>query len=177
MGFMDYMVKRQVTESNEIYPPFGVYGGTYANADQDYKAFRTNDMEDDAIYIIKANAPINTAMYSIVQSQLESGKIKFLIEQRIAKNKLLGKKIGRDMTPQQREEYLMPFTLTDILKTEMLNLREENEGINILLKPATRSIGHDKFSSLAYGIYYIREVEDSKRRDRSRRFSEMMFIS
>jgi hypothetical protein len=49
-----------------------------------------------------------------------------LQEERIAKNKLLGTKIGQNMTPEQRAEYLKPFTLTDILKDEMLNLREEN---------------------------------------------------
>jgi hypothetical protein len=33
IGLMDYMVKRQITEDGEMYPPFGVYGGTYADAD------------------------------------------------------------------------------------------------------------------------------------------------
>jgi hypothetical protein len=30
------------------------------------------------------------------------------------------------MTPEERDEYLRPFKLTSILKSEMLNLREEN---------------------------------------------------
>jgi hypothetical protein len=38
------------------------------------------------------------------------------------------------MTPEQRTDYLKPFNYTSILKEEMLNLREENEGINIILK-------------------------------------------
>jgi hypothetical protein len=38
------------------------------------------------------------------------------------------------MTPEQRKEYLIPYSLTSILKEEMLNLREENEGVNIILK-------------------------------------------
>jgi hypothetical protein len=59
----------------------------------------------------------------------------------------------------------------------MLNLREENEGINIKLKPANRHIGHDKFSSLIYAIYYIREIEDNKRKRGSRRFSDYMFLT
>ena len=37
------------------------------------------------------------------------------------------------MTPEQRAEYLKPFNLTSILKEEMMNLREENEGVNIIL--------------------------------------------
>lgn len=175
-GLMDFMVIRQKTEDGSEYPPFGVLGGTYADADQEYKKFRTNDTEDDAIWIVKANAPINTAIYSTVQSQIESGKIKFLVEQRIAKNKLLGKKVGQNMTPEQRDDYLFPFSLTDILKEEMLNLREETEGVNILLKQANKNMGHDKFSALAYGIYYIREVEDSKNKKKRAKFSQMMFM-
>jgi len=38
------------------------------------------------------------------------------------------------MTPEKRAEYLKPFSLTSILKEEMMNLREENEGVNIILK-------------------------------------------
>jgi hypothetical protein len=38
------------------------------------------------------------------------------------------------MTPEQRNEYLKPYVLTTILKEEMMNLREEHEGVNIILK-------------------------------------------
>jgi hypothetical protein len=46
------------------------------------------------MYIIKANAPINTAAHTIIKSQMESGKIKLLIGDIEAKNKLLGTKMG-----------------------------------------------------------------------------------
>ena len=176
IGLMDYMVKRQDRGDGDEYPPFGVYGGTYEGADQEFKKFRTNDTEDDAIYVIKANAPINTEAYSAVQSSLESGKIKFLVDQRTAKNKLLGLKKGQGMSPEQRDEYLMPFSLTDILREEMLNLREDNEGVNIILKKANKNIKSDKFSALAYGIYYIREEEDSKKRKRFN-VKDLMFLN
>lgn len=177
VGLMDYMVKRQIVSDDEIYPPFGVYGGTYEGAEQEYKKYRTDDTEDDAIYVIKANAPIDTTAYSIIQSQIESGKIKFLIDSRTAKIKLLGKKLGQAMTPEQRDEYLLPFTLTDILREELLNLREENEGINIRLKQANRRIGRDKFTSLLYGLYYIREIEDNRHKKKKGRISDFMFLS
>jgi hypothetical protein len=52
------------------------------------------------------------------------------------------------MTPEERATYLKPYTLTSILRDEMLNLREENEGVNIILKQANRHIKKDKFSAL-----------------------------
>ena len=79
------------------------------------------------------------------------------------------------MTPEQRAEYLKPFTLTSILKEEMLNLREENEGVNIILKRANSRIQKDKFSAFEYGLYYIKLEEDSKRKRKKFRASEFMF--
>ena len=81
------------------------------------------------------------------------------------------------MKPEERAEYLKPFTLTSILREEMLNLREENEGVNIILKQANKSVSKDKFSALEYGLYYIKQEEDNKRRRRGKRFSEYMFMT
>ena len=49
-------------------------------------------------------------------------------------------KLGQNMDNDKRAEYLKPFTLTTILREQMLNLVEENEGVNIILKQASRSI-------------------------------------
>ena len=81
------------------------------------------------------------------------------------------------MTPEKRAEYLKPFTLTSILKEEMMNLREENEGINIILKQANKSIKKDKFSAAEYGLLYIKQEEESKKRKKKFKVTDMMFIS
>ena len=46
------------------------------------------------MYLIKANAPINTEAHTYVQTQMSSGKIKFLIDENQAKTKLLSTKAG-----------------------------------------------------------------------------------
>ena len=161
IGLIDYMVKKQVdSDTNDVYPDFGIY-----NDDENYyKQYRTDITEQDAIYIIKANAPINTEAHANAQAQLSSGKVKMLIDERVAKTKLLGTKIGQNMKPEERAEYLKPFTLTSILKEEMLNLREENEGINIILKQFNKGIRKDKFSAFEYGLYYIKQEEENKKK-------------
>lgn len=173
IGLLDYLIKKQVDQNGEIYPDFGVYN----DEDGYYKKYRTNETVLDAIYALKANAPINTEAYSIVQSQIETGRIKFLIDERTAKQKLLNTKVGKAMTPEQRNEYLLPFQLTSILKEEMLNLREENEGINIILKQASKSIKKDKFSALCYGMYYIKQEEESKKRKKKFVAKDWMFMN
>lgn len=163
IGLLDYLVKPQVTEDEEL-PDFGVYN----DAEKFYKKFQTKACEYDAIYVIKANAPINTEAHSIVRSDIETGKVKFLIDERTAQNKLMGTKVGQAMTPEQRNEYLTPFTLTSILREEMLNLREDNEGVNIILKRSSKKIGKDKFSAFEYGLYYIKQEEESKKRKKKK---------
>lgn len=173
IGLLDFLVKPQIESSGDIIPDFGVYN----DEEKFYKKYQTANCELDAIYALKANAPINTEAHTIIQSTLESGKIKFLIDERVAKNKLLGTKMGAAMTPEQREEYLKPFKLTGILKEEMLNLREENEGVNIILKQANKGIKKDKFSALEYALYYIKQEEDSRKKKKKFNVKDFMFLS
>ena len=174
IGLIDYMIKQQIdSATGDIYPPFGVY-----NDDEGYyKKYRTPNTEQEAMFIVKANAPLNTEAHSNVQAQLNSGKLKFLIEERVAKAKLLDTKIGQNMTPEQRNERLMPFKLTDILRDEMLNLREENEGINIILKQANKRVKKDKFSAFEYGLYYIKLEEAKKKKKKRFEAKDWLFMN
>lgn len=174
IGLVDFMVKDQIDpETGELLPNFGV-----SNDEENfYKQFRTADTEIDAMYLIKANAPINTEAHSYVQTQLSSGKIKFLIDENQAKVKLMSTKMGQQMDNDKRADYLKPFTLTTILREQMLNLVEENEGVNIILKQSSRSIKKDKFSAFEYGLYYIKQEEDKKRRRKKRNIADMMFYT
>ena len=173
LPLIDYMVKQQIDENGDTYPDFGV-----VNDDEGYyKKYRTPNTEYDAMFIIKANAPINTECHSNAQAQLASGKVKFLIDERTAREKLLGTVKGQKMKPEERSNYLKPFNLTSILKEEMLNLREENEGINIILKQANRGIGKDKFSSFEYGLYYIKQEEDKKKKKKRFNASDWAFYN
>ena len=178
VGLVDFMVKPQVNpDTLEVMPDFGVYGGTQEDAAQEYKKYRTNSTEQDALYLIKASAPINTEAHTIARSNLSSGKVKFLIDERVAKQKLMNTKVGQNMKPEERANYLKPFTLTSILKEEMMNLREENEGVNIILKQANRGIRKDKFSAFEYGLYYIKQEEESKKRKKKFNAKEWAFYS
>ena len=178
VGLVDFMVKPQVNpDTLEVMPDFGVYGGTQEDAAQEYKKYRTNSTEQDALYLIKASAPINTEAHTIARSNLSSGKVKFLIDERVAKQKLLNTKVGQNMKPEERANYLKPFTLTSILKEEMMNLREENEGVNIILKQANRGIRKDKFSAFEYGLYYIKQEEESKKKRKKFNASEWCFVT
>ena len=177
-GLIDFMTKAQIDpETGEELPPFGVEGGTADDAVEPYKKIKGPGVENDAIFLIKANAPINTEAHAYVQTQLASGKIKFLIDEGQAKVKLMSTKVGQQMDNDKRAEYLKPFTLTTILREQMLNLVEENEGVNIILKQSSKGIKKDKFSAFEYGLYYIKLDEDKKKKRKKRNIADMMFYT
>ena len=178
IGLVDFLVKPTIDpDTNEVFPDFGVFGGTQDDAVEEYKKYRTKECEMDALYLIKANAPLNTEAHANVQVQLSTGKVKLLIDEREAKQSLLNTKVGQNMSPSDRSDYLKPFTLTSILKEETLNLREENEGTNIILKQANKGIKKDKFSSFEYGLLYIKIVEDAKKKKKKFNVNDFMFMN
>ena len=177
-GLIDFMTKVQIDpETGEELPPFGVYGGTNEESLKAYKNIRGPEVEEDAMYLIKANSGINTEAHAYVQLQLYGGRIKLLIDEGQAKTKLMSTKVGQNMDSEKRANYLRPFTLTTILREQILNLVEENEGQNIILKQSIRAIPKDKFSAFEYGLYYIKQEEDDKRRKRKRDISKFLFMN
>ena len=131
----------------------------------------------DAMYIMKANQTLNSEMYSYCQSEINAGRINFLIDENVAKNKLLAQSQGQKMSAVQRAEYLKPFTQTSILRDQMLNLVTENEGANIILKQSSRKIPKDKFSALIYGLYYCKMQDEKRGKKKKRDISKFMFFN
>lgn len=178
LGLIDFLTSAQVDPvSGDILPPFGVEGGTSEDAIGPYKKIRGNNIEDNALYLIKANAPLNTEAYTYSQTQLSSGKIKFLIDESLAKTNLMETKVGQNMDSEERNEKLKPFVLTSILRDQMLNLVESNEGVNIILKRSSTGIKKDKFSAFIYGLYYIKQEEDKDRKRKKKNITDFMFFN
>ena len=157
-GLIDPLVKR--TEYNGIvYEPFGVISEKHK---EDYEQFIQPDTIP-VLYIIKADPAMNSAMHSNIYAQLVGGRMKFLIDERTAKTKFASRKNWNTLSSEDRARKLKPFTLTSILKEEMLNLRREGEGGDIRLKKVRTTVGKDKFSALENGLYYIYLLEDKNR--------------
>ena len=177
-GLIDFMIITQLDpETGDTLPPFGVEGGTSEDVLEPYKKVNKDpEAEKDALYLIKANAPINTEAHVYAQSQMSSGKVKFLIDEAQAKTKLMSTKVGQAMDTDKRNDYLKPFNLTSILREQMLNLVEENEGTNIILKQVSKGIKKDKFSAFEYGLFYIKKQEDKKKK-KNKSIADMMFFT
>jgi hypothetical protein len=61
LGLVDYMVTSTTdSETNEEYPDFGVYN----DEEGYYKQYKTANTEHEAMYLVKANAPLNTEAHA-----------------------------------------------------------------------------------------------------------------
>lgn len=181
-GLIDYLVKDQVDpDTNEMLWNFGVIND---EIDQNtgkyrYRQYETPDTIYDAMYIMKANIPLNSEMYSYCQTQMQSGRLKFLINDAEAKIKLMDMQKGKNMTVMERNEYLMPYVQTNILREQLANLVQEGNAANgnINLKPYNKTIKHDKVSALIYGLYYCKMQDDKNKKKSARDLSKLMLFS
>ena len=175
-GLVDFLVSDQRDADGTILPNLGVYN----DEEGKYKPFINEYTIPRAMYLMKATSGINTECYSYVQTQMNAGKMRFLIDEAEAKNELMSQTQGKNMTAAQRADYLQPYVQTSILRDQMMNLvyKETSSGnMNIVLVQQTRNIKKDKFSALMYGMYWAKLEEDKGVKRKARDLTHMMLLN
>ena len=165
VGLADEMIKPQYDETGEFYPPYG-----FAN-DESYYGIQPKEAMK-ILYGIKANGPLNSKIHGNAYSRLTSGVVRFLIKEQEAKNALMSTAAGQKMSVYKRVERLMPHEMTTKLFEEMANLRLKRTGVStdIVLEQINPRYPKDKYSSFAYGLFRIKELEEEYTKKRRRRF-------
>jgi hypothetical protein len=165
VGLADEMIKPQYDETGEFYPPYG-----FTN-DESYFPIQPKEAIK-ILYGIKANGPLNSKIHGNAYSRLNSGTVRFLIKEQDAKSALMSTAAGQKMSVYQRIERLMPHEMTTRLFDEMANLRLKRTGssTDIVLEQINSRYPKDKYSSFAYGLWRIKELEEEYAQKRRRRF-------
>ena len=67
------------------------------------------------------------------------------------------------------EEKLLPYIQTDRLIDEIMNLEYVQKGTTTTIKQVSRKIQKDRYSALAYGLYYIylEEIKNKNKRKKN----------
>ena len=80
--------------------------------------------------------------------------------------------LGQKMSVYQRIERLLPHEMTTKLFEEMANLRLKRTGnsTDIVLEQINPRYPKDKYSSFAYGLWRIKEMEEEYTKKSRRRF-------
>lgn len=162
------MIKPQYDEMGEYYPAYGFFN------DDSYYSIQPKEAEK-ILYGIKANGPLNSKIHGNAYSRLSSGMVRFLIKEQEAKTALLATKTGQKMSVYQRVQRIMPHEMTSRLFDEMANLRLKRTGnsTDIVLEQINPRHPKDKYSSFAYGLWRIKEIEEeSTKRSRHRGATE-----
>lgn len=173
-GLVDLLVVDYIDpDTDELWAGFGVIN----DDDNRYKYAKTENTIYNALYIMKANQALNSDMYAYCEHQIRNNKMRFLIDENVAKNKLMSQAQGQKMSAVKRAEHLLPYTQTTILRDQMANLVNESDGANIILKPYSRKIKHDKVSALIYGLYYCKLEEEKLRKRKKRDLSKLILFN
>lgn len=176
IGLVDFLVvPTEDTKTGEDFSAFEV-------ANDDKKIYKNVDNDGNSygkvLWIIKADAELNFEGYTALLQQMGSGKIRFLENERDAKASLVEKRKYGSMAESEKVEAIRPFSLTSILKTEMMNLtRPETNSIRFSLVPINTKIGKDKVSSLMYAIYVIKLQEDKDRNRKKGSLAKFAFYN
>ena len=154
VGLLDFMVKPTISKE-------GTYPGYCAVNNDDY----STKLYPDAIpliYVMKSNATLDGKIHANCYTTINSGRVYFLAREQEIKNKLLSTKVGQKMKLPERMKRLQPHELTTRLFEEMANLKlkQVGSGTELKLEQLNTNMGKDKFSSLEYGLWRIKEIEE-----------------
>jgi hypothetical protein len=165
IGLADEMIKTQYDNEGNILPAYGFFNDT------EYKKIQPKDAPQ-ILYSMKANGPLNSKIHGNAYSRLNSGMVRFLIKEQDAKSALLATKIGQKMSTEERVKRLLPHEMTTKLFEEMANLRlkRTGTGLDIVLEQINPRFPKDKYSSFAYGLWRIKEIEEESVKKNRRRF-------
>ena len=169
------MIRTHYDEDGTILPAYGFIN------DDNYKKVQPKDAIM-ILYGIKANGPLNSKIHGNAYARISSGSCRFLIKEQEAKSALLSTKIGQKMSVEDRIKRLMPHEMTTKLFEEMANLRlKKTGGMDIILEQINPRFPKDKYSSFAYGLYRIKELEEEHYKRKKRRSSlgtrQLVFFS
>lgn len=145
MGVLDFLAKEQFdSETNEN------LGAFHPMNDPDWTNIEV--CSEPIIYGIKAQN-INKEIILNFQLYVSTDKLRLLKRKEF--NNL------EKMTEEEILEKVNPYVQTDLLIDELANLKLEISDDNrFKLKQITRRIDKDRYSALAYTLYYIKKYED-----------------
>lgn len=146
------LIDQLVLEIDEN-PPYEVVN------DDRYNKFKTAN-SIPMIFVIKSqqSGMKDSQMNSLFMRWVGNGHVKFLLSESQAKVKYGGKN-------EKINEYLRPYSMTDFLQEEIMNLEYKQSGNNIQVKRVSRAIQKDRFSALKYGLWWI-YLEEQKNKTR-----------
>lgn len=144
------LVDQLVLEIDEN-PPYEVIN------DDSYRQYRTGN-SIPMVYALKSQRAETKAsdIHNVFISSINNHDVKLLVSETAAKSEGL---VKNQANSEKDIEIRMPYTQTDLLIDEIMNLEYKQSGNNTDVKRISRGINKDRFSALEYGLMYIHLLE------------------
>ena len=153
LSIFDGLLKDVVDpDTNEIYKAL-----TCINDKEMAKRCKIHDAKK-VIWSIKASAKFNSLIAKTLRSSIRDGYVKLLISEYEAEDNLEEDNKYKNMSLSNQLKYKMPYIGTTLLINELVKLNYEVNGSDIKVKERS-GMRKDRYSSLAYNIYVMKELE------------------
>ena len=124
------------------------------------------------IYSIKADARLNSQMHVFVRDELKRGSLRLLVTENDGRGEFIKYPEFEKLPKEEQMKYLSPYVQTTLLINEMINLEQPDKpsdnGLIKLIEPASKR--KDRYSSIGYGIYIAKVLEQELRPKQNTRF-------
>jgi hypothetical protein len=176
IGLVDFLMTENISpDSGLSYPAWNIQNiKEYSQYAQDQKVGAP-----PKIHIIKTNQHSAGTIHSNAYAELFSGRVKLLVDEKEAKDKLLELQKGQKMGFQERLRYIEPYKNTSLLVNETSNLKINRNNTYLKLEMIRTDNEKDTFSALEYGLWVIAEKEkeyySNLRRPRRKMSGAFMF--
>lgn len=165
------LVDQLVLEMDEN-PPYSVIN------DERYDKFKT-DNSIPMIYAVMSQSKEQKAsdIHNVFVHAIEHQDIKLLQTESQARTEKIKDETTKKVETEKSVRELLPFTMTDLLVEEIMNLEHKNQGTQTKVEQISKSINKDKFSALEYGLWYIYTLERSNQVRKEQRADAWKFMA
>lgn len=130
--------------------------------DDKLDALKMNEDAEKIIYSVRAFAQFNNDIAHTLRDELKSGKL-HLLQSREEAESDFSENIDwfDDMSISEKVDMLLPFDETYMTMIELTNLEAvwSDKGLVSIEKPTGGKVKRDRYSALAYGVWYCKELE------------------
>uniref|UniRef100_A0AB39C6Z4 Terminase large subunit n=1 Tax=Bacillus phage KoopaTroopa TaxID=3234046 RepID=A0AB39C6Z4_9CAUD len=147
-------------------PPYAV-----VNDDRYDKYKKANSIPMLHLISSQSKESKNTDIVNVFMSTIQNGDIFML------KSEANMRGIIRDKDGNRLAEKLMPHIQVDRMIDEIMNLEYVQTGNTTNVKQISRSIEKDRYSALAYGIFYMYQLEQKNKQRKRQTFDASSFFA
>lgn len=156
VGLVDFLMIENFDKGSGI-----VYGPYNIDNIKDYPIYAQEQKVSapPKLFLIKTNQHNAGDIHTNCYKEIMGGRVKLLVDPKVAREKLLSTDRGRKMGIVERDRFLAPYKNTTLLVDETSNIKIRKQTVGFMIELIDGSKEKDTFSALEYGLSFITTQE------------------